>query len=173
MLILCFFELPYTDLITANRLSYLCTCFVGKAHYFNFCPYRFLCFPLGNFHYALLTFIIPFTPLAIYPFKRVSKATMFTLGLCVGSFRVPLSLIYNTNKIWIVSYFLRLISNHIKKVYQLNTFINKQLSCQTLSLISDSHKNVSLIYLYLLINNCRAKVVSPTRLGLVTPTLKV
>ena len=124
MLILCFFELPYTDLITANRLSYLCTCFVGKAHYFNFCPYRFLCFPLGNFHYVLLTFIIPFTPLALYPFKLVSKATMFTLGLCVGSLRVPLFLNYNINKNMDSILLLRLISNHINRVqikFNINT----------------------------------------------------
>ena len=128
--------------MVANHLYlYLCACFIGKSTLFQFLSLSVLVFPFGklslcppNLYHSI------YSVLAIYPFKHVSKTTMFTLGLCVGSLRVPLSLIYNTNKIWIVSYFLRLISNHIKKVYQLNALFNKQLSCQTLSLISDSHK---------------------------------
>lgn len=139
MLILHFFELCHCG--CEPPLSLPLHLLRWKNTLFQFLSLSVLVFPFGklslcppNLYHSI------YSVLAIYPFKHVSKATMFTLGLCVGSLRVPLSLIYNTNKIWIVSYFLRLISNHIKKVYQLNALFNKQLSCQTLSLISDSHK---------------------------------
>lgn len=123
MLILHFFELCHCG--CDPPLSLPLHLLHWKKHIISIFSLSVLVFPFGklslcppNLHHSI------YSVLAIYPFKRVSKATMFTLGLCVGSLRVPLFLNYNINKNMDSILLLRLISNHINRVqikFNINT----------------------------------------------------